>query len=136
MKECNNCFEFKDFDKFNKRAKSPDGLQFICKKCQSELFKENYDINKEEFASKRKSEVPEYKAAKRKFRDCFVKKSNKLDSYIGISINDLVLKFESLGFKHSEYGKTWAIRLKMPVSSFYDKFSAFKQENLECYNFN
>lgn len=40
MKECTKCHRTLPESDFYKKSGSPDGLQYVCKECQSDYFKE------------------------------------------------------------------------------------------------
>lgn len=47
-KKCNKCKEVKSLVLFSKKTKNKDGLQHVCKSCQTEYGKSHYQDNKEE----------------------------------------------------------------------------------------
>jgi hypothetical protein len=48
-KICGRCKESKEVSQFARRTKSPDGLQDRCRKCNTEVARENYRYNPERY---------------------------------------------------------------------------------------
>lgn len=44
-KRCTACKKFKSIDKFHKRTRCKDGLNYYCKKCQNEINNKRHQIN-------------------------------------------------------------------------------------------
>ena len=68
-KKCRVCEEEKESSDFYKRKDTRDGLQFLCKKCQKEYHKRNYEENREKYIERatrwRSEQRIEYKKFKR-----------------------------------------------------------------------
>lgn len=46
MKQCTKCKDWKELDDFSKQKSTKDGLQYICKQCNKEYYKNNKEQNK------------------------------------------------------------------------------------------
>lgn len=131
MKECSNCFQVKSDTEFNKRFKSKDGLQFICKPCQSEANKRKYLLDREFQIKKETKRDLQLKGIKKRLSRAIKNKSNCLIDYIGIPIDQLIEVCSNLGFSHNDYGKSWGLFLKEGSSIFKDKLNSIHHSNLE-----
>lgn len=52
-KICSSCKKDKALDEFNKKSSTKDGVQTICRKCNSDYLKKHYKDNKEYYYNKR-----------------------------------------------------------------------------------
>lgn len=75
MKQCTKCQQFKELDKFAKRASSPDGLRPACKECMAKYDKDRYSkgINRNnKIANKlRKRKVKAFLDRYKRLKGCF-----------------------------------------------------------------
>lgn len=62
-KICSKCELRKPRKEFNKKSRSSDGLQAICRECQRAYKKEHYENNKDDYLKKSKKRKSELKQA-------------------------------------------------------------------------
>jgi hypothetical protein len=131
-KECSSCFLIKQETEFNKRFKSKDGLQFICKSCQSDLNKNKYISDKKIGIDKDVKRNQTLKSIKKKLSRAIKVRSNCLIDYIQLDINELIRSFELSGFSYDTYGKRWGIYLIKDISNFTNQYESINYKNLKA----
>lgn len=57
MKRCSKCFQEMQLSEFSRDKKTRDGFQYVCKRCQSLLFKINYKNRKDKGVEKIRSKA-------------------------------------------------------------------------------